>query len=176
MTPDFRSYKKLWEYAALSLGKDKASAVEHLTLTEFTFLLADAPVGYTLYHRSPDACIGMLSRFSYPVLKDLYGIYFFLTGNVRMKNRYEQTLIGLLCEKDPHSDLYKKLQVEFSWRQFRKQGCPAARTMASRLSLHDVTPFPEPSTSSPSFKFGTAFNPSLSGRPSDIHSKLPLLS
>ena len=41
-----------------------------------------------------------------------------------MKNRYEQTLIGLLCEKDTHSDLYKKLQVEFSWRQFRKQVAP----------------------------------------------------
>ena len=124
MTPDFRSYKKLWEYAVLSLGKDKASAVEHLTLTEFTFLLRMHQLVTRLYHRSPDACIGMLSRFSYPVLKDLYGIYFFLTGNVRMKNRYEQTLIGLLCEKDPHSDLYKKLQVEFSWRQFRKQVAP----------------------------------------------------
>lgn len=110
MTPDFRSYKKLWEYAVLSLGKDKASAVEHLTLTEFTFLLRMHQLVTRLYHRSPDACIGMLSRFSYPVLKDLYGIYFFLTGNVRMKNRYEQTLIGLLCEKDPHSDLYKNFR------------------------------------------------------------------
>ena len=66
MTPDFRSYKKLWEYAVLSLGKDKASAVEHLTLTEFTFLLRMHQLVTRLYHRSPDACIGMLSRFSYP--------------------------------------------------------------------------------------------------------------
>lgn len=59
MTPDFRSYKKLWEYAVLSLGKDKASAVEHLTLTEFTFLLRMHQLVTRLYHRSPDACIGM---------------------------------------------------------------------------------------------------------------------
>ena len=55
MTPDFRSYKKLWEYAVLSLGKDKASAVEHLTLTEFTFLLRMHQLVTRLYHRSPDA-------------------------------------------------------------------------------------------------------------------------
>ena len=57
MTPDFRSYKKLWEYAVLSLGKDKASAVEHLTLTEFTFLLRMHQLVTRLNHRSQDDCI-----------------------------------------------------------------------------------------------------------------------
>lgn len=44
--------------------------------------------------------------------------------SISRQNRPSATLIGLLCEKDPHSDLYKKLQVEFSWRQFRKQVAP----------------------------------------------------
>ena len=81
MTPDFRSYKKLGKFMGIcgfiTRKRDKASAVEHLTLTEFTFLLRMHQLVTRLYHRSPDACIGMLSRFSYPVLKDLYGIYFF---------------------------------------------------------------------------------------------------
>ena len=126
MTPDFRSYKKLWEYAVLSLGKDKASAVEHLTLTEFTFLLRMHQLVTRLYHRSPDACIGMLSRFSYPVLKDLYGIYFFLTGNVRMKNRYEQTLIAC-CVRKIHTVIYTKTSGGILLAAIQETGCPAAR-------------------------------------------------
>lgn len=114
MVPDFCSYKELWEYAALSLGKDKVFAVEHLTLTGFTFSLQMHQSVTRLYHRSPDVCIETLSRLSYPVLRDLHGIYFLLTGSMKVKNRREQTLIGLLREKDPHSSLCKKFQVEFS--------------------------------------------------------------